>query len=110
MTSEGSSTTMKILWRITAGVALILLIFTLILVVKVQSAPTANFTGTITDQVTTVYLRNQPSEDSSTNAILNPGTVVEVDRSTTRDGLTWYHIKTESGRGWIPESYLDLNN
>ena len=110
MTLEGRSSTMRILWGITAVVALILLALTVILVLKVQSAPSANLTGTISDQITTVYLHNQPSEHSSTVAILDPGTLVEVDRSTTRDGTTWYHITSDSGRGWIPETVLDLSN
>jgi SH3-like domain-containing protein len=109
MTIKGSSRTLTILWRVTAGVAVLLLIFTVILIQKVQSGPSVNFTGTVNSQGTTVYLRNQPSGEASIIAILDHGTVVEVDRSTTREDVTWYHVKTDSGRGWIPEANLDLS-
>lgn len=109
MTIIGSSRTLTILWRVTAGVAVLLLIITVILAMKVQSGPSVNFTGTVSNHGTTVYLRNQPSEDASIVAILDPGTEVEVDRSSTREDITWYHVKTESGRGWIPETSLDLS-
>ena len=110
MTTIESTPKLKIAWRVTTVVAVILLILTVILVVKVRSSPSANFSGTIINQDTPVYLRNTPSEESSTIAILDPGTIVEVDRSTTRENITWYYVKTESGRGWIPEINLDLSN
>jgi uncharacterized protein YgiM (DUF1202 family) len=109
MTIKESSSSIKVLWRVAAGVAIILLILTVILAVKTQSSPSADFTGTISNHDTTVYLRNQPTEDASIVAILNPGTLVEVDRSTTREDITWYHVETDSGRGWIPETNLDLS-
>ena len=110
MTTNESTSTLKIAWRVTTIVAVILLIFTVILVVEVRSSPPTNISGTIINQDTPVYLRNTPSEDSTTIAILDPGTIVEVDRSTTRDNYTWYYVKTENGRGWIPEINLDLSN
>lgn len=100
---------MAFLWRVTAGVAALLLILTLILVIKVQAVSSTSFTGTIIDQNTTVYLRNRPDDTARTIAILNPGTAVDVDRSTTTEDITWYHIKTESGSGWIPEENLSLS-
>ena len=100
---------MKILWYLTAGVAALLLIITLILVVKVQGVSSDSFTGIINDQVTTVYLRSQPEETGRIIAILDPGTQVYVDRSTTRGDATWYHIKTDSSSGWIPEADLSLS-
>ena len=100
---------MKFLWYVTAAVAALLLIITLILVVKVQGAASDKFTGTITDHNTAVYLRSQPEETSSIIAILDPGTEVYVDRSTTRGDTTWYHIRTDSGRGWVPEIDLSLS-
>ncbi len=100
---------MAFLWRVTAGVAALLLILTLILVVKVQTVSSTSFTGYINNQSTTVYLRNHPTETGQTIAILNPGTAVDVDRSTTREDITWYHIRTESGSGWIPEENLSLS-
>jgi len=100
---------MAILWRVTAGVAALLLILTLILVVKVQTVSSTSFTGYINNQSTIVYLRNRPTETGQTIAILDPGTAVDVDRSTTREDALWYHIRTESGSGWIPEANLNLS-
>ncbi len=97
---------MAFLWRVTVAVAILLLIITLILVVRVRTNSSASFTGYINNQSTTVYLRNTPTETGRTIAILNPGTTVDVDRSTTREDITWYHIRTESGSGWIPEANL----
>ncbi len=102
------SSSMAILWRVTAVVALLLLIITLILVVNIRRPATANFTGYINDQSTTVYLRDRPTETGRTLAILNPGTEVYVDRSTSSEDMTWYHVNTESGSGWIPEENLNL--
>lgn len=101
---------MTFLWRLTAGVAVLLLIITLILVVRVRATPSAVLTGTINNQSTTVYLRNRPTETGGTIAILDPGTAVEVDRSTTAEDITWYHVRTESGSGWVPETNLNLGN
>jgi SH3-like domain-containing protein len=109
MSVKDPSRLMTLLWRVSAGVAVILLIITVILVVKVQSGPSAIFSGVITNQNTTVYLRNRPAEDGTIIAILDPGTKVDVDRSTTRDEDTWYHIRTDSGRGWISESSINLS-
>ena len=109
MITKESSPSMKVLWRVTAGVAVLLLIITIILLVKVQTAPSANFTGYISGQRSTVYLRNRPSETGRTIAILDPGTEVQVDRSTTSEAITWYHVRTESGSGWIPEDYINLS-
>ena len=106
MISKRSSPSMAFQWRVTAGVAVLLLIITLILVVKVRMPSSASFTGYINNQSTTVYLRFRPDETSRTIAILNPGTEVQVDRSTTTEDITWYHVKTESGSGWIPESNI----
>jgi len=107
--SEISHST-ALLWRITAGVAIILLVFTLMLVVKTRTITSAGFTGYISGQNTIVYLRIHPTDTSHTVAILNPGTAVFVDHSTTRNDITWYHIKTESDVGWIPETHLSLTN
>ena len=106
MNFKGSSPSLAFLWRVTVAVAVILLIITLILVVKVRTTSSASYTGYINDQSTTVYMRNTPTETGRTIAILNPGTAVDVDRSTIREDITWYHIKTESGSGWIPEANL----
>lgn len=100
---------MKVLWYITAGVAVILLLITLSLTMKVQGVSSDNFTGTIKDQSAAVYLRDRPEETGRTIAILDPGTEVYIDRSTTTGDTTWYHIKTDSGSGWIPESNLSLS-
>ena len=109
MNSKLSSPSMKVLWYVTAGVAVLLLIITLILVVKVQGVDTDSFTGTINDHSPTVYLRNQPDETGSIIAILDPGTEVYIDRSSTRGNTTWYHVRTDSGRGWIQETDLSLS-
>ena len=53
---------MVFLWRVTAAVAVLLLIITVMLVVKVQTNSSASFTGDINNQSTTVYLRNTPTE------------------------------------------------
>ena len=106
MTIKGSSPSITFLWRVTMAVAILLLIITLILVVKVRTVSSASFTGYINNQNTIVYLRNTPTETGSTIAILNPGTAVEVDRSTTREDITWYYVRTESGSGWIPEANI----
>ncbi len=102
------SPSIALLWRITIGVALLLLILTLLLVVKSQMTASTSFTGYIDRQNTPVYLRIGPTETGRTIAVLNPGTEVQVDHSTTRDDITWYHIRTESGSGWIPEANLSL--
>ena len=103
------SSSMAFLWRVTAGVAVVLLILTLMLVVKVRTDSSANFTGYINNLSTTIYLRNRPTEAGRTIAILDPGTAVEVDRSTTSEDIIWYHVVTESGSGWIPETNLSLS-
>jgi len=108
MKPSKSSISTITLWRITAAVALLLLAFTLLLVVKARSKTSAGFTGYISGQNTTVYLRNQPDMTSRINAILNHGTTVNVDYSTSRDGMTWYRVHTENDIGWIPESNLSL--
>jgi uncharacterized protein YgiM (DUF1202 family) len=109
MKYKDPSPSMINIWRVTGVVAVILLIFTVILVVKVQTGSSAGFTGLINNQSTTVYLRNHPAYDGDIVAILNPGTAVDVDRSTTREDITWYHVQTESGSGWIPETNLNLS-
>jgi hypothetical protein len=109
MINKSSSPALAILWRITFGVAVLLLIITVMLAVKVQKTSSSSFTGYINNQSSTVYLRNDPSETGRTNAILNPGTEVYVDRSTIREDNTWYHVRTESGNGWIPEEDFSLN-
>ena len=109
MNIKGSSPALKVLWYITGGVAVLLLIITLILVAQARGVSSDNFTGTINDQDSAVYLRSQPEKTGSIIAILDPGTEVYVDRSTTREDTTWYHIKTESGSGWIPETDLSLS-
>lgn len=108
MKFDQSAPSMAVLWRVTAAVALILLIITLILVVNARKPAAAHFTGYINDQTATVYLRNRPTATGRTLAILNPGTEVYVDRSTSSEGMTWYHVNTESGSGWIPEENLNL--
>ena len=100
---------MVFLWRVTMAVAILLLIITLMLVVKVRTISSASFTGYINNQSSTIHLRNTPTETGRTIAILNPGTAADVDRSTTREDITWYHIRTESGSGWIPEANLSLS-
>jgi len=97
---------MAILWRVTAAVAVLLGIITLILGAKAWTASPEGFTGYINDQSAAVYLRSRPEETGRTIAILNPGTEVRVDRSTTQEDVTWYHVKTESGTGWIQEAYI----
>ena len=96
------------LWRLTLAVGVILLIFTLMLVVKFRAFPSADFTGYITGQGAIVYLRNRPADSGKIISILNPGSAVHVDRSTTTMDITWYHIRSESGSGWIPETNLNL--
>lgn len=108
--TDKKSSSLTVLWRLTAGVAAILLIITLMMLVKSQTGSSASFTGTINDQSMTAYLRSRPDVTARTIAILNPGTEVEVDRSATRADITWYHISTESGSGWIPEENLILSN
>jgi uncharacterized protein YgiM (DUF1202 family) len=109
MINKASFPSMAFLWRVTAGVAVVLLIITLMLLVKLQTVPSADLTGTINNQSATVYLRNRPTITGRTIAILNPGTAVQVYRSTTSEDITWYHIRTESGSGWIPEANLNLS-
>jgi uncharacterized protein YgiM (DUF1202 family) len=103
------SPSLTFLWRITIGAALLLLLLTLLLVVKSQMTASTNFTGYINSQNTPVYLRSEPADTGRTIALLNPGTAVNVDRSTIREETTWYHIQTESGSGWIPETNLSLS-
>lgn len=98
----------KSLWKITAAAAVVLFIFTLLLIIKAQNINATGFIGYIGSPNSTVYLQSQPDESSRTIAILNPGTEVYVSHSTSRDGSIWYHIKTETGTGWIPESNLSL--
>jgi hypothetical protein len=98
----------KTLWRMTTMVAVLLLVFTILLVIKDRSISSSGFTGYISQQDSLVYLRSQPDETSRTVAILNPGSVVFVDHSTDRDNLTWYHVKSENGIGWIQEENLTL--
>lgn len=109
MNQQTSPASLTIIWRITAAAAAVLLILTLILVLKTSSASSTSFTGFINDQIPTVYLRSQPEENSRTVAILNPGGEVLVDRSTTRQGTTWYHVTSSGGSGWIPETNLSLS-
>jgi uncharacterized protein YgiM (DUF1202 family) len=109
MNQKASPPSLTIIWRITAAVAVVLLILTLILVFKTSSASTASFTGYVNDRIPTVYLRSQPTHNSRTVAILNSGSEVLVDRSTTRQETTWYHITSSSGSGWIPETNLSLS-
>jgi SH3-like domain-containing protein len=108
MRFDESSPSMTTLWRITAAVAILLLAITLLLVIKARSQTSSSFTAYISGQNTTVYLRNQPEEASRINAILNHGAVINVDYSTSRDGITWYRVHTENDIGWIPESNLSL--
>jgi uncharacterized protein YgiM (DUF1202 family) len=103
------SPSLTFLWRITIGAALLLLVLTLLLVVKSQITASTSFTGYIYAQNTPVYLRSEPTETGRTIALLNPGTAVNVDRSTIREETTWYHIRTESGSGWVPETNLSLS-
>jgi len=109
MNIKGSFPSIAFLWRVTVAVAVLLLIITLMLVVKVRTNSSTSFTGYINNQSATVYLRNTPTETGKTIAILNPGTAVNVDRSTIREDITWYHTRTESGSGWIPEANLSLS-
>jgi uncharacterized protein YgiM (DUF1202 family) len=102
------SSSNKLLWKITVSAAVVLLIFTLLLIIKAQNINSTGFIGYIGSPNSTVYLRSQPDEFSRTIAILNPGTEVYVSHSTSRDGSTWYHIRTDNGAGWIPESNLSL--
>jgi SH3-like domain-containing protein len=109
MKFKATSPSLSFLWRITIAVAILLLVFTLLLVVKSQMTASTSFTGYINSQNAPVYLRSEPNETGRTIALLNPGTAVNVDRSTIREEITWYHIQTESGSGWIPESNLSLS-
>ena len=110
MKFKGFSPSIALLWRVTAGMVILLLVITLMLVVKARTRSSAGFTGTISSQNTFVYLRSQPTDSSQTIAILDPGTAVYVDNSSTRDDMIWYHVKTASGNGWIPEANLDITN
>ena len=109
MKIKATSPSFDFLWRITIAVALLLLVLTLLLVVKSQTTSSTNFTGYINRQNAPVYLRAEPTDTSRTIALLNSGTTVNVDRSTIREEITWYHIRTESGSGWIPETNLSLS-
>jgi uncharacterized protein YgiM (DUF1202 family) len=109
MKFKATSPSFALRWRITIAAALLLLILTLLLVAKSQMTASTSFTGYINSQNTPVYLRSEPTETARTIALLNPGTAVNVDRSTIRQETTWYHIRTESGSGWIPEANLSLN-
>lgn len=109
MKFKAFSPSLTFLWRITIAAALLLLLLTLLLVVKSQMTSSTNFTGYINSQNTPVYLRSEPTDTGRTIALLNPGTAVNVDRSTIREQTTWYHIRTESGSGWIPETNLSLS-
>lgn len=110
MKNRDVSDSIVLLWRVTAGVAIILLVLTLMMVVKTRTITSTGFTGYISGQNTIVYLRIHPTDTSHTVAILNPGTTVFVDHSTTRNDITWYHVKTESSAGWIPEAQLSITN
>jgi len=104
------SPSITLLWRITAIMAFLLLACTLLLAVKTRSKSADGFTGYITSSNATVTLRSQPNDTSRIKAIINNGASVFVDNSTTRDNMTWYHINTENGTGWIPEANLSLTN
>ena len=103
------SPSLTFLWRITIGAALLLLVLTLLLVVKSQLTASTSFTGYVYGQNTPVYLRSEPAETGRTSALLQPGTAVNVDRSTIREVITWDRIRTEGGRGWVPETNLSLS-
>ena len=108
MNNKGHSQSQTLLRRITAGVAVLLLVLTLLLAVKARTKTSTGFTAYIASQNTIVYLRSQPLESSQTIGILNHGAEVFVDYSTTRNGTTWYYVKTENNTGWIPETSLSL--
>ena len=110
MKIKDSSLSLNTLWRVTAGVAVLLIVMTFLVAVKARKITSNGFTGYISGQSAIVYLRSQPTNTSQTIAILNPGTPVFVDHSTTREDLTWYHVKTENGNGWIPETDLSLTS
>ena len=109
MKFKAFSPSLTFLWRITIAAALLLLLLTMLLVVKSQLSASTNFTGYINSQNTPVYLRSEPTESGRTIALLDSGTAVNVDRSTIREGTTWYHIQSECGSGWIPETNLSLS-
>jgi len=108
MNFKGFSPSFTLLWRITAAVAALLFVFTILLMVKDRNKTDAGFTGYISGGDSMVYLHSQPSESSRTVAILNPGTELFVDKSTTRDEISWYHVKTGNGTGWIQEINFSL--
>ena len=108
MIAKTSPPSIAFLWRVTAVVAVLLLVFTLLMVVKVQTTSSSSFTGYINNQSPAVYLRSTPAETGRTIAILTPGAEVHVDRSTITEGITWYHVKSKGGRGWIPEGNLSV--
>jgi uncharacterized protein YgiM (DUF1202 family) len=108
MKSKEFSPSLTSLWRITAIMAFLLLACTLLLAVKSRSKSNDGFTGYISSSNDTVYLRSQADDTSRIKAIINKGTSVFVDNSTTRNDMIWYHIKTENSTGWIPEANLSL--
>jgi len=95
-----------LLWRITAIVAILLLIVTLLLASKARSQADSGFAGQIANSSSTVYLYRTPDIDAQIISILENGIIVHVDNSRVKNERTWYHIQIENASGWILEGNL----
>lgn len=94
------------LWRITALVAVGLLIATFILVYQAVNLPQTGLQGKLTGSNPTIYLRAEPSGSGKIVTILERGTTVNVIDTSSNQNIIWIHIKAGSFTGWVPQANI----
>lgn len=105
-----SKKTLRVLWLLTAAMALILVVATLRLADRARGQAVLGSTVYLDGRARTIQLRDAPGESSGVVAALVRGSAVTVLASVTHKGQTWYRVqKADMTPGWIPGGVVRLD-
>ena len=96
----------SILWMITGLVAIGLIIATIVVVYQEFTLPQVVYKAKLTSPNASIYLRAEPSANSSIVTILKRESKVYVIDTVTRQDGRWMKIEFRHYSGWVPDNYL----
>jgi len=92
----------KVLWIITAFVVVILIATTINMVLKERANREVGFIGYISGVNSAVFVREEPSANSTILTIVELDTPVLVTDRHDEGNQTWYRIQADNVEGWLP--------
>lgn len=105
-----SKKTLRVLWLLTAALALVLVFATLRLADRARAKAVLGSTVVLDGRARTIQLRDAPGESSQVVAALVRGSAVTVLASVTHEGQMWYRVqKADMTPGWVPGELVRLD-